>query len=202
MMSGIACKAEQCLDQGIKSDNTTLHDTMYYMHRPQLAITYSTSRNLPQLLPLVNSTFAVKDTTFSGTAMLDSGYSTCIVPISQLPKEARKHMTHSKIHMKGINGSITILGELNCNITIGNHKSPVFKEINMLVTAQATPILISQNILGHDRLDSYSINGCNATVELSCMLTSGQTVHMTPILPASSLTMPPPLSLLRRIATC
>ena len=128
---------------------------------------FNLQRHFTLLSPLVNSTFTVKDTTFSGTAMLDSGCSTYIVPISQQSKEARKHMTHSNIHLKGINGSITVLCELNCDITVGNHNSPVIKEINVLVTSQATPILIGQNILGHDTLDSYSINNRNATVEYS-----------------------------------
>ena len=65
--------------------------------------------------PLVKATFTVKGITFSGIAMLDSGCSTCIVPISRLPKEAKKHVTHSDVHIKGINGSITALGELHCN---------------------------------------------------------------------------------------
>ena len=116
--------------------------------------------------------------------MLDSGCSTCIVPISLLPKEARKHITHSFIHVKGTNGSITALGELNCNITIGNQNSPIFKLINMLVTAQDTPILIGQNILCHDTLDSYLINNQNTAVKFRRTLTSGHTVHTTLILPA------------------
>ena len=123
--------------------------------------------------------------------MLDSGYSTSFVPISQLPKEATKHLTHSDIHVKGINGSITVLGELNCDITIGNQNSPVFKEINVLVTAQATPILIGQNILGHDTLDSYSIHNFNATVEFRRTLTSGHTVYTASIILASTSTNEP-----------
>ena len=104
-------------------------------------------------------------------------------PISELLKEARKHMTHSDIHMKGINGSITAL-ELNCNITIGNHNSPVFKEIKQLVTVQAALILISQNILSHNTVDSYSINNWNTTVEFRHTHTSEHTVHTTTIWPA------------------
>ena len=60
------------------------------------------------------------------------------------------------------------------------HNSPVFKEINVLVTAQATLIL------GHDRLNSYSINNRNATVEFRRTLTSGHMVHTAPIIPASA----------------
>ena len=52
------------------------------------------------------------------------------------------------------------------------------------MTAQATPILIGENILGHDTLDSDSINNCNATVEFRRTLSSGHMVHTTPILPA------------------
>ena len=158
------------------------------MDRPQSTLTRHHIFNLQRLSsllsPLINSTFAVKDTTFSGTAMLYSGCSICIVPISQLPKEARKRITHSGIHMKGSNGRIPDFGELNCDIIIGSHNSPVFKEIDVLVTAQATPILIGQNILGHDTLDTYSINNCNPTVEFRRMLTSGHTIHTTSILPA------------------
>ena len=145
---------------------------------------FNPQRPSTQLLLLVSSTFAIKNTTFSGTAMLDSGGSTCIVPISQLPKEVRKNITHSNIHVKGINGSITILGELNCDITISNHNSPVFKEINVLLTAQAQPILIGQNIR-HDTLNSYSIKNYNATIEFRRMLTSGHTVHTASIIPAT-----------------
>ena len=76
--------------------------------------------------PLVKATFTVKGITFSGVAMLDSGCSTCIIPISQLPKEAKKHVTHSDVHIKGINESITALSELHCNINIENHDSPIF----------------------------------------------------------------------------
>ena len=94
-------------------------------------------------------------------------------------------MTHSNIYMKKINGSITPLSELNCNITIGNHNSPVFKEINMLVTTQATLILISQNILSCNTLNSNSIINCNATVEFRHTLTSRHTVHTAPLIPAS-----------------
>ena len=36
--NGIACEAQQYLDRGIKSDNTTLHNTAYYTHRPQRSI--------------------------------------------------------------------------------------------------------------------------------------------------------------------
>ena len=58
---------------------TLSHYQIFNLQRP------STEMSL-----LVNSTFTVKATTFSSTAMLDSGFSTCIVPISQLLKEARK----------------------------------------------------------------------------------------------------------------
>ena len=140
---------------------------------------------------LVNSTFAVKGTTFSGSAILDSGCSTYIVPISLLPKGARKYMTHSDIHMKGINGSIIALGELNFVITVGNHNSPVFKEINVLVSAQDTPILIGQNIHCHNTLDSYSINNRNTTVEFRRTLASEHTVHTALIITASTSTLDP-----------
>ena len=132
--------------------------------------------------PLVKATFTVKGITFSSVAMLDSGCSTCIVPISRLPKEAKKHVTHSDVHIKGNNGSITALGEPHCNINIGNHDSPIFKDINVLVTTQDTPILIRQNILAHNTLGSYIIDNQNATVEFRHTLTSGYTVHTAPII--------------------
>ena len=133
------------------------------------------------LSPLVKATFTVKGITFSGIAMLDSGCSTCIIPISQLSKEAKKHLTHSDVHIKGINGSITALGELYCNINIGNRDWPIFEDINVLVTTQDTPILIRQNILTHNPLDSYIIDNQNATVEFRRTLTSGYPVHTAPI---------------------
>ena len=136
--------------------------------------------------PLVKATFTVKGITFSGVAMLDYGCSTCIVPIFRLPKEAKKHVTHSDVHIKGINRSITALGELHCNINIGNRDSPIFEDINVLVTTQDTPILIGQNILAHNTLDSYIIDNQNATVKFRRTLTSGYTVHTAPIIPAST----------------
>ena len=136
--------------------------------------------------PLVKTTFTVKGITFSGVAMLDSGCSTCIVPISRLPKEAKKHVTHSDVHIKGINGSITAFGELYCNINIGNRDSPIFEDINVLVTTQDTSILIGQNILAHNTLDSYIIDNQNATVEFRRTLALGYTVHTAPIIPTST----------------
>jgi len=145
---------------------------------------YNLQKPSGQRSPLINSTFTVNGTTFSGAAMLDSGCSTCIVPISQLPKEARKHITRSDAHIKGINGSITAIGELNCNITIGNHDSPIFDGINVLVTAQSTPILIGQNILGHNTLDSYKINNQDATVKFRRTIASGLVTHTAPLIRA------------------
>ena len=99
---------------------------------------------------------------------------------------AKKHVTHSDVHIKGINGSITALGELHCNINIGNRDSPIFEDINVLVTTQDTPILIGQNILAHNTLDSHIIDNQNATVEFRHTLTSGYTVYTAPIIPAST----------------
>ena len=136
--------------------------------------------------PLVKATFTVKGITLSGVAMLDSGCFTCIVPISRLPKDAKKHMTHSDVHIKGINGSITALGELHCNINIGNHDSPIFEDINVLVTTQDTPILIGQNILALNILGSDVIDNQNATIAFRRTLTSGYMVYTAPIIPAST----------------
>ena len=134
--------------------------------------------------PLVKATFTVKGIKFSGVAMLDSGCSTYILPIFRLPKEAKKHGTHSDVHIKGINGSITALGELHCNINVGNCDLPIFEDIKVLVTTQDTPILIGQNILVHNTLSSYVNDNQNATVEFRRTLTSGYTVHTAPINPA------------------
>ena len=95
-------------------------------------------------------------------------------------------MTHSDIHLKGINGTITALGELHCNINIGNRDSPIFEDINVLVTTQDTPILIGQNILAHNTLGSYIIDNQNATVKFRCTLMSGYTVRTALIIPAST----------------
>ena len=132
--------------------------------------------------PLVKATFTIKGITIFGVAMVDSGCSTCIMPISRLPKEAKKHVTHSDVHIKGINGSITVFSELHINI--GNRDSPIFEDINVLVTTQDTSILIGQNILAHNTLDSYIIDNQNATVKFRYTLTSGYTVHTSPIIPA------------------
>ena len=51
--------------------------------------------------------------------MLGSGCFTCIVPISRQPKEAKKHVTHSDVHIKGVNGSITALFEFRHTLTSG-----------------------------------------------------------------------------------
>lgn len=136
--------------------------------------------------PLVQSTFNFRDITFSGVAMLDSGCSTCIVPISRLPREAKKLMTRSDVVVKGINGSTTALGELTCDITIGSQDSPTFRKVNVLVTTQITPILIGQNILRHNTLDSYLIDNQNATIEFRCTLSSGYTTHTAAIISPSS----------------
>ena len=95
-------------------------------------------------------------------------------------------MTHSDVHIKGINGSITALGDLHCNTNIGNHDSPIFEDINVLVTTQDTSILIGENILAHNTLDSYIIDNENVTVEFRRTLTSGYTVQTAPIIPAST----------------
>ena len=134
----------------------------------------------PQSL-FIRATFTVKGIPFSDTAMLDSGCSTWIIPISRLLKDAKKHITHSNTLIKGINGNITTLGELNCDITIDDRNCPPFKEVNILVTSAITPNLIGQNILSHRTLTSYSINNENASIEFKRSLTSGHTTHTTPL---------------------
>lgn len=68
--------------------------------------------------PFIRITFTVKGTTFSNVAILESGCSTSIMSIFSLPKYTRKQMSHSDVHVKGINNSINFLGELNCDIAI------------------------------------------------------------------------------------
>lgn len=120
--------------------------------------------------------------------MLDSGCSTCIIPLCQLPKEAKKHIAHTDIRVKGINGSITAFGELTSDVTIGSFDSPTFRGVNVLVTTQNTPILIGQNIQRHNTLNSYVIDNQNSTVEFRRILPSGHLTHSAPITLPSSLT--------------
>ena len=49
-----------------------------------------------------------------------------------------------------------------------------------------TPILIGQNILVNNTLDSFIIDNQNATVEFRLTHTSGYTAHTAPIIPAST----------------
>ena len=108
-----------------------------------------------QQSPIVSTTFTVKGIPFFRHSNVE--FWMFRLHCADLPK-ARKHMTHSDVHVKRINGCITTLDELS---------SPIFGEIKTLVT----PILISQNALGHNTLDSYSINNQNATVEIRTTLT-------------------------------
>lgn len=120
------------------------------------------------LSPFVRIPFTVKVTTISDTAMLGSGCSICIVPISQLPKEARKHMTYSDIHMKGINSNTNY--ELDCDIAIGNHDSPIFKRFSQIILSQGT---------------LNSISNQNTIIKFRCRLIAGCTTHTAMIILAS-----------------
>ena len=61
---------------------------------------------LPDLRsPLVQINLRNNGITFSGVGMLDSGCTTCIIPISRLPEDARRHMSKSNIRVKGIGGT-------------------------------------------------------------------------------------------------
>ena len=73
--------------------------------------------------PLVQIKLRNNGNIFSGVGMLDSGCTTCIIPISRLPEDARRHMTKSNIRVKGIGGNISILGKLTCDITLGDDTS-------------------------------------------------------------------------------
>lgn len=115
--------------------------------------------------PLVQSTFNINDIHFFEIAMLDSGCSTCIIPISQLPGVVKKYMIYTDIQVKGMNGSIAALSKLTCNVTIGNQNSRTFEKVNVLMTIQATPILIGQNVLRHNTLSSCLTDIQDSTVE-------------------------------------
>ena len=117
------------------------------------------------------------------TAKLDSGCSTCIIPISRLPEDVRERMTRSDTLVKRINGSIATLGEITCDVIIGDHNSPAFKDINILITSATTPILIGQNILSHNTVNSYTVNNHESTIEFRCTLTSGCQTQTAPLVP-------------------
>lgn len=118
---------------------------------------------------------------FSDMGMLDSGCTTCIIPISRLPEDAKKHMSRSDIRIRVIGGNISILGKLTCDITLGDGTSPAFRNIDALITTADIPILIRQNILSHHTLSSYIINNQKATVELARTLPSGKLSHTVPL---------------------
>ena len=157
---------------------------------PTVAITYPTSRDLSHTSHRLSILFLPsKAPPFPEQQCwtLDPPFTLC--RSLSCPKKL-ENIIHSDIYVKEINSSIPAVGELNCDI-IGNQNSPVFKEINELVTAQASPILIGQNILGHDTLDFYLINNRKATAEFRRTLTSGYTVHTASITPASTSTYDP-----------
>ena len=88
---------------------------------------------------------------------MDSGCTTCIIPISRLPEDARRHVSKSNIRVQGIGGNISILGKLTCDITLSDDTSPAFCNIDTLITTSDIPILIGQNILSHHTLLSYTV---------------------------------------------
>ena len=131
--------------------------------------------------PLVQINLRNNGITFSGVGMLDSGCTTCIIPISRLPEDARRHMSKSNIWVKGIGGNISIQGKLTCVITLGDDTSPAFCNVDTLITTSDIPILIGQNILGHHTLLSYTIDNQKVTVELAHTLPSGKLKHTVPL---------------------
>lgn len=131
--------------------------------------------------------FTLNNFVFSGISMLNSGCTTCIVPISWLPKEARRYILHSNIWVNRIRGSVSILGELIYDIILGEHNSPIFKNMEILVTTSMTQILIGQNILSHYSLTSYSISNQNAMVEFRHILPSDGMTHIVPLVPITNL---------------
>lgn len=112
---------------------------------------------------------------------------TCFVSVSWLPKEARRYIVQSNIQVNGITGNVSIVGELICDIILGEHNSLIFKNMEILVTTSMTQILIGQNILNHYSLTSYSINNQNAMVEFRHILPSGGMTHIAPLLPITNL---------------
>ena len=136
-----------------------------------------------QKLPFVRTKFDIQGITFMDSAMLDSGCSTCIIPISRLLEDVRERMTRSDTLVKGINGCLATLGEITCDVIIGNHSSPAFKDINIHITSATTPILIGQNILCHNTVNSYSVNNHESTVEFRRTLTSGCQTQTAPLVP-------------------
>ena len=92
-------------------------------------------------------------------------------------------MTRSDTLMKGINGSIATLGEITSDIIIGDNNSPAFKDINILITSATTPILIGQNILSHNTVNSYTVNNHQSTVGFRRTLTSGCQRQTAPLVP-------------------
>ena len=133
--------------------------------------------------PFVRTTFNIQGITFMDTAMLDSGCSTCIIPISHLLEDVRERMTRSDTPVKGINGNIATLSEITCDVIIGDRNSPAFKDINILITSATTPILIGQNILSHNTVNSYTVNNHESTVEFRHTLTSGCQTQTAPLVP-------------------
>ena len=115
--------------------------------------------------------------------MLDSGCSTCIIPISRLPEDVRGRMTRSDTLVKGINSNIATVGEITCDVIIGDHHSLAFKDINILIMSATTPILIRQNILSHNTVNSYTVNNHESTVEFRRTLTSGCQTQTAPLVP-------------------
>ena len=87
----------------------------------------------------------------------------------------------TNIRVKGIGGNISILGKLTCDITLGDDTSPAFCNVDTLITTSDIPILIGQNILGHNTLLSYTIDNQKATVELTRTLPSGKLKHTVPL---------------------
>ena len=131
-----------------------------------------------QQSPFVRTTFNIQGITFMDTAMLDSGCSTCIIPISRLLEDVRERMTHSDTFVKGINGSIATLGEITCDVIIGDHNYTT-----ILITSTTTPILIRQNILSHITINSFTVNNHESNVEFRCTLTSGCQTQTAPLVP-------------------
>ena len=130
--------------------------------------------------------------------MLDSGCTTCIIPISRLPEDARRHMSKTKHPSQRNRREHLYSGQAHLRHYLGvTILLTAFCNVNTLITTSDIPILIGQNILGHHTLLSYTIDNQKATVELARTLPSGKLKTYCPALynrPSKDKTDPQPFT--------
>ena len=117
--------------------------------------------------------------------MIDSGCSTGIIPISRLPEDAREHVMHSDILVKGINGNIYLRWT---NLRHHHHRQKLSRLQGSKYTSHKCHR--GQNILIFSTLNSYTINNQDSIVEFKRSLTSGHTTHTAS--PRTNTTTPQP----------